>query len=112
MVLAGYSPSVRLFEAAACGATIISDNWPGLETLFKPGKQILVPATGDDVLAFLREMSDAEIRRIGDAAQAHVLEHHTNAHRALEFEDAVERARKGTTEQRSSELSAEKTLVA
>ncbi len=32
MVLAGYSPSVRLFEAAACGAAIASDNWPGLET--------------------------------------------------------------------------------
>src|SRR5215469_7395466 len=31
MVMAGYSPSVRLFEAAACAATIVSDNWPGLE---------------------------------------------------------------------------------
>src|SRR4051812_3498305 len=32
MVAAGYSPSVRLFEAAACGTPIISDLWPGLET--------------------------------------------------------------------------------
>ena len=36
MVIAGYSPSVRLFEAAACSATIVSDTWPGLETFFIP----------------------------------------------------------------------------
>ena len=32
MVRLGYSPSVRLFEAAACGVPIISDWWPGLST--------------------------------------------------------------------------------
>ncbi len=35
MVMAGYSPSVRLFEAAACGAAIVSDNWPGLDAFFR-----------------------------------------------------------------------------
>lgn len=35
MIKAGYSPSVRLFEAAACGMPIISDYWLGLETLFQ-----------------------------------------------------------------------------
>src|SRR5215470_13105589 len=39
MVMAGYSPSVRLFEAAAGAATIISDNWAGLEYFFLPGKE-------------------------------------------------------------------------
>src|SRR5207249_3465325 len=43
MVEAGYSPSVRLFEAAGCGATIISDSWPGLETFFVPQEEILLP---------------------------------------------------------------------
>jgi spore maturation protein CgeB len=93
MVLAGYSPSVRLFEAAACGATIISDNWPGLETFLSPGQQILLPASTRDVLTCLREMSEAEIRDVGDAAQAQVLQYHTNAQRALEFERAVEESR-------------------
>src|SRR3954468_16814351 len=37
MIVAGYSPSVRLFEAAACGTPIISDRWPGLETFFTTG---------------------------------------------------------------------------
>src|SRR3546814_16608778 len=36
MVRTGYSPSVRLFEAAACGSPIISDPWAGLEGLFIP----------------------------------------------------------------------------
>src|SRR4029078_9594457 len=31
MVDAGWSPSVRLFEAAACGTPVISDPWPGLD---------------------------------------------------------------------------------
>jgi spore maturation protein CgeB len=89
MVACGYSPSVRLFEAAACGATMISDNWPGLEMFFRPGKEILLPVTPDDVRQYLNNMDEASIRRVGDAAQARVLEAHTSAQRALEFEDAV-----------------------
>src|SRR4051812_30192170 len=42
MVRWGYSPSVRLFEAAACGVPIISDRWLGLDALFEPGKEILI----------------------------------------------------------------------
>ena len=42
MCEAGYSPSVRLFEAAACGTPIISDYWPGLETIFDLQEEILV----------------------------------------------------------------------
>lgn len=39
MVIAGFSPSIRLFEAAACGAPIISDRWPGLESIFVPDEE-------------------------------------------------------------------------
>lgn len=89
MVRAGYSPSVRLFEAAACGATIISDNWPGLETFFTPGAEILLPTSTEDVADLLSSMPSSEIRRIGDRAQARVLEEHTSARRAQEFEKYV-----------------------
>ena len=60
MVEAGYSPSVRLFEAAGCGAPIVSDPWPGLETFFEPGREILVAHSADDVIRFLSEMTEAE----------------------------------------------------
>jgi hypothetical protein len=53
MVLAGYSPSVCLFEAAACGAAIASDHWPGLETFFSLDEEILLPVSSDDVVRYL-----------------------------------------------------------
>ena len=92
MVMAGYSPSVRLFEAAACGAAIASDNWPGLDSFFVPGREILLPASGAEVVRYLREMDDGELRAIGRAAQERVLAAHTSQRRAQEFEREVEAA--------------------
>jgi spore maturation protein CgeB len=89
MVEAGYSPSVRLFEAAACGATIISDRWDGLDTFFVSGQQILLPESSSEVVDYLTEMDEAEMERIGDNAQARVLAEHSAEQRALEFEDYV-----------------------
>jgi spore maturation protein CgeB len=90
MVVAGYSPSVRLFEAAACGAAIASDNWPGLETFFTPGREILLATGADDTVRYLKNYDDAELRRIGRAARDRVLAGHTSDVRAREFEQAVE----------------------
>src|SRR5436190_8946882 len=42
MARVGYCPSGRLFEAAACGAPIISDWWQGLDAFFEPGLELLV----------------------------------------------------------------------
>ena len=96
MVLAGYSPSVRLFEAAACGATIASDNWPGLDTFLSPGREILLSAGSDDVVRYLRDYDEGELRRIGRAARERVLASHTSEVRASEFEHAVEIAASGS----------------
>jgi spore maturation protein CgeB len=92
MVIAGYSPSVRLFEAAACAATIVSDNWPGLDSFFAPGKEILLPVDHTDVLRYLCDYDDSELRRIGRAARERVLVSHSNQERAREFEQALEMA--------------------
>lgn len=95
MVLAGYSPSVRLFEAAACAAAIVSDNWPGLDAFFEPGREILLPASADEMVRYLRELHEDELREIGLAAQRRVLSAHTSQQRAKEFEAEVEAARRG-----------------
>src|SRR5580765_3405532 len=92
MVLAGYSPSVRLFEAAACAAAMASDNWPGLETFLVPGREILLPTGNDDVVRYLQGYDAAELRRIGHAARERVLANHTSDVRARQFEQAVETA--------------------
>ncbi|HSB74067.1 MAG TPA: glycosyltransferase [Terriglobales bacterium] len=93
MVQAGYSPSVRLFEAAACGATMVSDPWPGLESFFVPGREILVPTSADDVVSYLQDGEEAELRRIGRRAQERVLAEHTSECRAQQFEQYVSQAR-------------------
>lgn len=90
MVMAGYSPSVRLFEAAACGATIISDNWPGLDTFLSPNEEILLPTGAEDVVRYLSELSDSEVRLIGNRAQERALTEHTSEHRAIELERELE----------------------
>ncbi len=92
MIAAGYSPSVRLFEAAACATPIISDPWPGLETFFTPGEEILIARSPADTLRYLREIPEAERRRLGERARARVLARHTARHRALELETYLREA--------------------
>lgn len=86
MVAAGYSPSVRLFEASACGAAILSDTWPGLEDFFTPGEEILLPADEYDVTAILDGLSDQERIRLGHRARERIMDEHTSTHRAQQFE--------------------------
>jgi spore maturation protein CgeB len=89
MVQAGYSPSVRLFEAAACGAAIASDNWPGLEDFFRPGQEILLPTSADDMVRYLTDYDERELHQIGERARVRVLSQHTSGRRAQEFEACI-----------------------
>jgi spore maturation protein CgeB len=93
MIEAGHAPSVRLFEAAACGTPIISDSWDGIDTLFEPGSEILLPRTSRDVVQYLVDMSERERRMIGERARARVLQQHSSAHRARELVAHVQTAR-------------------
>lgn len=86
MIEAGFSPSVRLFEAAACGTAIISDHWSGLPTFFEPGKEILVAASSGDVLEIIGSESDDRRAEIGQAARERFLKEHTPDRRAAELE--------------------------
>ena len=81
MAAMGWCPSGRLFEAAACGAPVLSDTWEGLEDFFRPGEEILLADTAIDTLAAL-DRADEELRRIGRAARERVLDEHTSDHRA------------------------------
>jgi spore maturation protein CgeB len=86
MVAAGFSPSVRLFEAAACGTPIISDHWDGIDSLFQPGREILIARSARETLEWVRDLPESERRALGARARARVLEQHTAAHRAAELE--------------------------
>jgi spore maturation protein CgeB len=91
MIAAGFSPSVRLFEAAACGVPIISDCWNGIDTFFTPGKEIFLADSACVVLRVLRN-ADASLC-IGAAARARVLSRHTSARRAEELEQLLDSVR-------------------
>jgi spore maturation protein CgeB len=88
MVRAGWSPSVRLFEAAACGVPVVSDWWDGLDAFFEPEREILVARDRDDVARHLAR-GDDELREIGSRARERVLCAHTADRRAAELERHV-----------------------
>ncbi|MDE3747890.1 glycosyltransferase [Methylobacterium radiotolerans] len=92
MVRAGWSPSVRLFEAGACGTPVISDRWDGLDTLLVPEREILLPDGPEAVLAILRGRAEAGRRSLGAAARAAILARHTAAARAEELERFLDEA--------------------
>jgi spore maturation protein CgeB len=88
MIRAGHSPSVRLFEAAACGTPIISDIWPGIESIFAPNAEIVLAEDAAAVLAALARPEEAR-RQQAEAARSMVLVQHSATHRAAELEDLI-----------------------
>jgi spore maturation protein CgeB len=88
----GYCPSGRLFEAAACGTPVISDDWEGLSTFFTPGREILVAGSSADTLEALR-LSAGERDAIARRARERALDEHTADRRAREMVAAFESAR-------------------
>ncbi len=96
MARVGYCPSPRLFEAAACRSAILSDPWPGLESFFRPGEEIFVVGTADDVVQVLGT-PEAELSRVAARAREWVLAEHTGMHRAQQLlawmEEAASRSR-------------------
>ncbi len=93
MAAMGWCPSGRLFEAAACGAPIISDDWAGLSSFFAPGEEILIAHSAADTLAALTYSND-ELRRIARRARDRVLAEHSSARRAAELVELIEAARR------------------
>jgi spore maturation protein CgeB len=89
MIAAGWSPSVRLFEAAACAVPVISDRWEGLDSLFQAGREIVLADRSEDVVELLRTTDPAAAATMGRAARARVLDGHTAADRARELETAL-----------------------
>jgi spore maturation protein CgeB len=85
----GHCPSGRLFEAAACGVPILSDEWDGLERFFRPGTEILTARDTRDAQAAL-SLPDGVLGRVARAARERTLAEHTAARRAADLESALE----------------------
>jgi spore maturation protein CgeB len=85
MIAAGWSPSVRLFEAASCGTPIISDRWNGLTELLPEHDAILIADDPDTVVAALTGVAEPDRQRIGQRARSIILSDHTGTARAREL---------------------------
>ena len=92
MIAAGHAPSVRLFEAAACGTPVISDRWAGLGDLFAEGSEISIADSTADVTGWLMGLPERERAAIGAAARRRVLAEHTADRRAAELIDYLKDA--------------------
>jgi spore maturation protein CgeB len=91
MVAAGWSPSVRLFEAGAAGASILSDYWPGIDEIFEPGREILLPEGTEAVLSILEDTTEEERRALGESLRTRVFAEHSSVQRAEELERYLQR---------------------
>ncbi|MCF6368603.1 CgeB family protein [Rhizobium halophilum] len=90
MIAAGWSPSVRLFEAAACGTPIISDYWRGLDELLPHGQAIIIAHGTEDVVEALSTADDQKRAAIAAAAREKVLQGHTGLARSRELVEALQ----------------------
>jgi spore maturation protein CgeB len=100
MIAAGWSPSVRLFEAAACGIPIIGDRWNGLTELLPENDAILMVDNTEAVVAALTGVAEADRQRIGQRARSIVLDDHTGTARARELLRQI-KAAAGTSRDRT-----------
>ena len=89
MIAAGWSPSVRLFEASSVGVPIISDDWAGLSDIFPRDEAIIIATAPDDVVGALLHLSSTDRQRMADLARRIVLSRHTGLVRARELVDAL-----------------------
>lgn len=101
MIGTGFAPSRRVLEAAACGTPVVTDRWPGLDSFFRPGREILVVESSDEIEAILRDIGDEERRAIGERARQVVLERHSTAQRAAELERVIAERQDARARQRA-----------
>ena len=89
MVAYGYSPSVRLFEAAGCATCVVSDRWEGMDEVFEIGREILVASDEHEMVDLLERLGPDEVERIGEQAHLRALRDHTYEVRARQFLDLL-----------------------
>lgn len=84
MAEAGYCPSGRFFEAAACETPLLTDYWTGLDSFFDLKQELQVVSSANDVISALQS-PDHDLRRMAGRARERTLEEHTGATRAQEL---------------------------
>jgi hypothetical protein len=89
----GHANNMRLYEATAMGAALVTDAGTGLEEILVPGRETLAYADLDDLIAKIEHAleDDQERRQIAAAGQRRTLEEHSFARRMAELAEVLER---------------------
>src|SRR6185437_607383 len=85
-------PTIRPFEALACGIPLVSAPWRDLEGLFEPGRDYLVADDGDEMRRRLRAVlaSPDLATDLAEHGRETILARHTCAHRVDELMTILE----------------------
>lgn len=77
-------PTIRVFEALACGAALLCSPWSDQEDLFRPGRDYLCVPDGKAMHAEIEHLlkDDAARQQLGESGRQTVRERHTCTHRA------------------------------
>jgi spore maturation protein CgeB len=80
-------PTIRVFEALACGIPLLCSPWRDVEGLFRAGEDYLVAGSGDEMVSLLRDvLSDGALAAsLSRSGRETVLARHTCAHRVDEL---------------------------
>lgn len=80
-------PTIRVFEALACGIPLVCSPWRDVEGLFRPGEDYLVAGSGDEMVSLLRAVlaDGALAASLSRSGRETVLARHTCAHRVDEL---------------------------
>ncbi len=92
-------PTIRVFEALACGIPLVSAPWDDAEHLFRPGADFIMASDGAAMRRALRAVANEPALRESLASQglATIRARHSCAHRAAELLAIVPRLGRGTT---------------
>jgi spore maturation protein CgeB len=84
-------PTIRPFEALACGIPLVSAPWDDTEGLFREGRDYLVARNRDEMIVRLRTvLADAPLaRELSENGRRTIIERHTCAHRVNELMNIV-----------------------
>jgi spore maturation protein CgeB len=91
-------PTIRIFEALACGMPLVSAPWSDSEGLFTPGEDFLFAANGDEMqnrVSMLLNDSD-RASALAEHGRQTILARHTCAHRVKELYTVVDQIRSST----------------
>lgn len=89
----GFSPPMRVFEAAGAGACLITEDWEGIEMFLEPGSEVLVARDGDEVIEHIRSLTPERARAVGQASRQRLLAEHTYERRAEQVESLLDAKR-------------------